>query len=577
MIMRYFSRRDWVYTAFAVVLILIQVYLDLRIPSHMSEITVALKHSDMATVNSEGTLMLICALFSAVSGIVNGVFASKVAANVSYTLRRLQFENVLRFSKKDVDDFSAASLITRSTNDVYQLQLFIARGLHIIVHAPAIAVLAIIVILGKDWHWTAATAVTMVFLVIVLAAVMSYSTKRFRKIQFLMDGVNSATRENLNGVRVIRAYNAEAYQKDKFDTANDAMLRNDLEVTRAMSVMFPLTSSLMNFLTMAIYWIGAGLIMNTPAYETQIVLFGDMVVFSSYAMQIFSGFMMFAQIFRMMPRATVSSKRITEVIERVPSVPDDGTEVPEDSTVVFDHVSFTYPGTDTKVLDDVSFTAKPGETVAIIGPTGSGKSTLMSILMRFYDPDEGSVSLGGRDIRLCSQEVVRRKLGYVPQQAIIFDGTVRDNVNYGDMAASNGNEQVLHALEVAQARGFVEKLPEGLDSEISQYGRNLSGGQKQRLCIARAVCRKPEVYVLDDCFSALDYITDLKVREALAAESSENIRIIVAQRLGTIMDADRILVMDGGRIVGNGTHEELLRTCPLYREIAESQISEVDA
>ena len=573
MILRYFDRRDWIYAAGIVILIGFQVFLDLEIPGYMSNITVALEHGDRSVVLEEGRKMLICAFLSIVCAVTNCLLASAVAANVSGRLRDLQYRNVLRFSKQDVDRFSAPSLITRSTNDAYLIQVTLARGLHIVVHAPILGVLAIIKILGKDWHWTAATAVTLVFMVCVMAIVMSYTVRRFKKIQSMMDNLNRATHDSVKGVRVVRAYNGEEYQYKRFDKANKDMQRNSLEVTRAMAFMFPIVSSLMNFLTMAIYWIGAHLIMQISDPEEQIVLFGDMIVFSSYAMQVISAFMMFSLVFRMLPRAKVAMGRIDEVIDHVPSVPDDGKESPGAPSVEFDHVSFTYPGTDRKAIDDVSFNIGPGQTLAIIGPTGCGKSTLINLILRSYDVSDGSIRVGGKDVRECSQMSLRDSIGYVPQQAILFNGTVRENVNYGDRSSETKEEDILHALDVAQAKDFVEKLPDGLDTDVNQYGRNLSGGQKQRICIARAVCRKPGIFLLDDCFSALDYITDLRLREALRREYSSGIRIIVAQRIGTVMDADKILVLDKGRVAGIGTHEELMDNCELYREIADSQLT----
>jgi len=573
MILRYFDRRDWIFAAAIVILIGFQVFLDLEIPGYMSTITVALEHGERSVVLEEGRKMLVCAFLSIVCAVSNCLLASRIAANVSGRLRDLQYRNVLRFSKQDVDSFSASSLITRSTNDAYQIQVTLARGLHIVVHAPILGALAIIKILDKDWHWTSATAVTLVFMVIIMALVMSYTVKRFKKIQSMMDNVNRATHDSVKGVRVIRAYNGEGYQYKRFEKANLALQENSLEVTRAMAFMFPIISSLMNFLTMAIYWIGADLIMQLSDPEEQILLFGDMIVFSSYAMQVISAFTMFSFVFRMLPRASVAMGRINEVIEHQPSVPDDGGEMPGSPSVEFEHVSFTYPGAENKAIDDVSFSIGPGETLAIIGPTGCGKSTLINLILRFYDVSEGSVRVGGVDVRECSQTALRDMLGLVPQQAILFNGSVKENVNYGSGSTDKTDEDVLHALDVAQARDFVEKLPDGLETNVNQYGRNLSGGQKQRLCIARAVCKKPEIYLLDDCFSALDYITDSNLRKALAEESENGIRIIVAQRIGTVMGADRILVLDKGKVAGMGTHDELMRDCSLYREIADSQIT----
>ena len=573
MILRYFDRRDLTFTALIVILIGFQVFLDLEIPGYMSTITVALEHGERSVVLEEGRKMLYCALLSIVCAVTNCYLASRVAANVSGRLRDLQYRNVLRFSKQDVDSFSAASLITRSTNDAYQIQNTIARGLHLLIHAPILAVWAVIKIMGKDWHWTLATAVTLTIMVCVMAFVISYTVKRYRKIQGLMDNVNKATHDSVKGVRVIRAYNGEDHQYARFKKANLDMQENSLEITRVMAFMYPIVSSLMNFLTMAIYWIGAYLIMDIADAEEQILLFGDMIVFSSYAMQVISAFMMLSFAFRMIPRASVAMGRINAVIDHVPSVPDDGKEVPGETSVEFDHVSFSYPGSNNNALEDVTFSIGPGQTLAVIGPTGSGKTTLVNLILRSYDADSGSVRVGGIDVRDCSQNALYGMIGYVPQQPILFNGSVRDNVNYGEGSEGRTDKDVLRALEVAQARDFVEKLPEGLDTNVSQYGRNLSGGQKQRICIARAVCKHPGIFLLDDCFSALDYITDANLRESLRRESEDSIRIIVAQRIGTIKDADLILVLDKGRVAGLGTHEKLMRECSLYRQIADSQIT----
>ena len=574
MILRHFSRRDWAFASVIVVLVLIQVYLDLEIPGCMSRITVALEYGENDIIVEEGQRMLVYAFISALCAVANNYFCSSVAVSVAARLREKQYDNVLRFSKQDVDAFSPSSLITRSTNDVGQIQLFIGRGIHIIIHAPILAVWAVLKILGKDWHWTLATVVAIIIIIVVTNVVMWYSTKRFRKIQMLLDGVNTAVRDNIKGAKTIRAYNAEEEQNEKFETANIALQKNSLEVTWAMAFMFPITSALMNFLTMTIYWIGAFLIVALDQVDAQIELFGEMIVFSSYAMQTISAFMMFAAIFRMMPRAKVASRRVEEVITHVPSIPDEGTEEPDGADIAFSHVTFSYPGSARMALDDISFEVHAGETLAIIGPTGSGKTTIVNLLMRFYDPDGGGVYIGGKDIRSCSVSSIRRDLGYVPQQPILFSSSLRDNVNYGDGSGSRTDGDVMRALDVAQASRLLERMPEGLDSNISQYGRNLSGGQKQRICIARAVCKKPRVFVLDDCFSALDYITDSELRRSLKEEFPDSIRIIVAQRIGTIMDADRILVIDHGRVVGYGRHRDLLENCPLYREIADTQMSE---
>lgn len=579
MILKYFSRRDWLLTAVCVVFIVFQVYLDLRLPDYMNEITDAIQlGEDNDIVVRDGVRMIGCALLSVVASFASGGIAANVAANVCRTLRRLQFDRVQSFSTQDIDRFSAASLITRSTNDVYQLMNFIARGMQLIVKSPILAVWAICKIAGRDWQWTAATAAAVLILLAAVAVTMWYTLPRFRRIQWLTDGINRVTRESLDGIRVIRAYNAEEYQQRKFERANGALLDNNVSAVHAMSGLFPLTSSITNFLTLAIYWIGAGIIQAAPDPTDKMYLFSDMIVFSSYALQIISAFMMMTGVVRQLPRAMVAARRVEEVIGTEPSIKDGKEEGPEPragGTVEFRDVGFTYPGSGVPALEHVSFTARPGETVAFIGSTGSGKSTLVSLIPRFYDVTSGQVLVDGLDVREYTQTSLHRRIGYVPQSAVIFSGTVERNVNYGDTAADRTEGDVRRALGIAQALDFVDKMEGGTQAHVSQHGRNVSGGQKQRICIARAVCRRPEIYVFDDTFSALDFKTDRSLRDALRRESGGATTIIVAQRVGTIMDADRIIVLDGGRVVGSGTHEELMETCGIYRDIAESQMTGV--
>ncbi|MDD2626897.1 MAG: ABC transporter ATP-binding protein [Candidatus Methanomethylophilus sp.] len=574
MILKYLSKKELAPVIPIAVLTVLQVYLDLRIPGYMEQITNALQMGPASAVVQEyGLRMLLCAFLSLACGIVTGYLAARTAASLARILRARQFDRVESYSKEDVGKFSAASLITRSTNDVYHIQLVIARQLPNVIRAPVMAVWAIVMIAGKNWEWTAATAAAVLVLLAVVTFTVVRSVPRFRKVQWLTDGINRTTMGELVGVREIRSYNAEGYEEQKFSRANDALLENSLGTVRIMAPMIPVVSSLNNFLTLAIYWIGAGIIQSTAALDGKMFLFSDMVVFSSYAMKIISSFMMMSGFVRSLPRATVAAKRIEEVISTAPSVTDgSGNTVGIPTGLIFDHVSFCYPGTDRKVLDDVNFRVGPGETVAVIGSTGSGKTSLISLIPRFYDVTDGRITLDGTDLRNYCLDDLRSRLGYVPQEPTIFSGTVRYNVNYGAGAADRTEADIWRALQVAQAADFVRRTEHGLDTEISQYGRNLSGGQKQRICIARAVCRAPRLYLLDDSFSALDFRTDRALRAALRQETAGRSVLLVSQRIGTIMDADRIVVLEHGRVVGMGTHQELLRHCAVYRELARTQL-----
>lgn len=576
MILRYLGRRDWIPVVCCIVFIVFQVYFDLRIPEYMSEIT---DHIQMGLgseiVARDGIAMIACSLLSLGASLCAGAMSAKTAANLSRNLRRLQFERVQSFSKQDIDSFSAASLITRSTNDVYHIQQFVARGLQITVKAPIMAVWAISKINAGAFEWTVVTALAMVFLVVIIVLLVKLNFPYMKRIQWLMDGVNRSTRENLEGLRVIRAYNAEGHQQEKFDRANEELLNNNLTAVRIMAPLHPISSSLMNFLTLAIYWIGAGIVVSTTSQTEQMVLFSDMMVFTTYATQVVVSVMMLTGIFRGLPRAMVSSARIREVIEHEPSIRDgpgvDSTN--EKGSVEFRNVSFSY-GDGRDVISDVSFRIEPGQTFAIIGPTGSGKTSLVNLIPRMYEATSGSVMVDGHDVKEYCLRDLHSRIGYVPQSAVIFSGSVRENVNYGEGFEERTDDDIRRALDIAQASSFVDSMSEGMDSFISQHGRNVSGGQKQRVSIARAVCRDPEIYIFDDTFSALDYRTDRDLRAALKRETSGHTTIIVAQRIGTIMDADRILVLENGKVVGDGDHTSLMENCPLYREIAESQLSE---
>ena len=576
MILKYFRKRDWALTAALVVFIICQVYLDLEIPGYMNDITYAIQTGSGTDVVKEyGTDMVLCAFLSLGFSVAAGFCATNIAASLGRTLRERQFDRVQEFSMQDMDRFSAASLITRSTNDVYHLMVFTARGLQIVIKSPILATWALLKISGKNWEWTAATAAAVVVLVAVVAVTMWYTVPRFKMIQCINDGINRATRENLDGIRVIRAYNAEEYQQKKFDKANDDLLENNVANAHAMAPMHPITSSLNNFLTLAIYWIGAGLIAAAGSTGDKMVLFSDMIVFSSYAMQVVSAFMLMIGIIRGLPRAMVAAGRVEEVIEAEPSIKDGGFNGVTDAEgeVEFRDVSFSYPDAEGPAIEKVSFKVGKGQTLAIIGPTGSGKSTLVNLIPRFYDATGGQVLVDGIDVREYDQKALRRRIGYVPQSAVIFSGSVEYNVNYGDTSADRTEDDVKKALEIAQGIDFVEKMEGGMDGHVSQYGRNVSGGQKQRICIARAVCKRPEILIFDDTFSALDFKTDLALRESLKKETAGTTNIIVAQRIGTIMDADRIIVLDKGKVVGDGTHDRLMKECGIYRNIAMSQMT----
>ncbi len=577
MILKYFRKRDWALVCVLMVFIMCQVYLDLEIPGYMSDITYAIQTGGGTDlVKHYGKEMVACAVLSLGCSMTAGLLATTVAMSLGKTLRAKQFEKVQEFSAEDMDRFSAASLITRSTNDVYQLTVFTARALQIVIKSPILAAWALMKISGSNWEWTAATGAAVAVLLTVMAVTMAYTVPRFRKIQWLTDGINRAVRENLDGIRVIRAYNAEEYQQRKFDRANGDLLRNNVATAHAMAPMHPIISSLNNFLTLAIYWIGAGLIAAAGDTDGRMLLFSDMIVFSSYAMQVISAFLLSVGIIRGFPRAMVAAGRVEEVIDTEPSLKDGdfcgGTE--KKGEVEFRDVSFSYPGSGRNAVDRVSFSIGKGQTLAVIGPTGSGKSALADLIPRFRDATEGQVLVDGVDVREYRQKDLRRKIGYVPQNAVLFSGTVGYNVSYGDTAGDRTEADIRKALDIAQGSDFVGNMDGGLEGHVSQHGRNVSGGQRQRLCIARAVCRDPEILIFDDSFSALDFRTDLALRRALAKETAGTTKIIVAQRIGTVKDADRIIVLDGGRKVGDGTHAELMENCPLYREIAMSQTEE---
>ena len=557
-----------------------QVWLELRLPDYMSTITrlVQTQGSRMGEIWKAGGLMLLCAFGSMATAILTSYLAARLASTFSHRLRHDVFHRVEDFSMEEMGRFSTASLITRSTNDVQQVQMLLAMGAQTILRCPVTIIIALGKIHGKAWQWTTATAIGAIIATGTLGTLLFINTPKFRIIQTLTDNLNRVTRENLTGLRVVRAYNAVDYQEQKFEQANNDLTRTHLFTSRVMGIMQPIMSTMMSGLSLVIYWIGAILI-NAAAMTDKIGLYSDMVVFSSYAMQLIMSFMSFGFIFMFLPRAMVAAKRINEVLEAQPSIRSGSEHIAASApkgTVEFRDVSFRYPGMDGSeaVLEHISFVAEAGKTTAIIGATGSGKSTLLNLIPRFYDASEGTVLFDGVDVKKLDLKDLRNRIGYVSQKAQLFFGTVSSNIAFG----SNGQgeiaqEQIRKAVEIAQASEFVDKMQGGLEAHISQNGSNVSGGQKQRLSIARAVARQPEVYLFDDSFSALDYKTDRVLRTELNRQTAGVTNIIVAQRIGTIREADQILVIDEGKLVGKGTHDELMASCEVYREIAYSQLS----
>jgi ATP-binding cassette subfamily B protein len=580
-IFKYLKLKEWLLIGCSLIFIVTQVWLDLKLPDYMAEITALTQTpgSAMKDIWFAGGFMLLCALGSLLSAIAVGYFAALVASSFSQRLRSMLFNKVQSFSMEEINRFSTSSLITRSTNDITQIQMLVTMGLQLVIKAPITAIWAITKIADKGFEWSMVTGVAVVILIVTIALLMIFVTPKFKKMQMLTDNITRVTRENLTGLRVVRAYNAEGYQEEKFETANEELTGTQLFTNRAMSVMMPVMTAIMSGLSLAIYWIGAYLIDAAGAMD-RLTLFSNMVVFSSYAMQVIMSFMMLAMMFILLPRAGVSAKRINEVLDTAPTILGGArTEGAHGvrGEVVFNHVSFKYPDAAEYVLEDISFTAEKGETVAFIGSTGSGKSTLINLVPRFFDATEGEVLIDGINVRDYRLEALYNKIGYVPQRAVLFKGTVGSNVGYGEGGESGerfAEDEIKWAVGIAQGTEFVEKMDGGYGAAIAQGGANVSGGQKQRLAIARAVCRKPEIYIFDDSFSALDYKTDRVLRSELKKATAGITSLIVAQRIGTIMDADKIIVLDEGKVVGKGTHGKLLRDCPVYKEIAVSQLSE---
>ncbi|NLY08711.1 MAG: ABC transporter ATP-binding protein [Tissierellia bacterium] len=578
-IFKYLRPREWYQIILSLLFIVAQVWLDLKLPDYMSQITklVQTPGSPMSAIWEQGGYMMLCALGSVLSAVVVGFFASRIAASLSKRLRSEMFSKVESFSMEEINQFSTASLITRSTNDITQIQMLVTMGLQILIKAPIMAIWALTKISGKGYQWTLATGVAVIVLSLTIGLIMYFVMPNFRKMQTLTDNINDETRANITGLRVIRAYNAEKFQEQKFDKANSELTYTQLYTSHRLSIMMPAMTMVMNVLSLSIYWIGAQLINGAGAME-RLTIFSNMVVFSSYAMQVIMSFMMMAMMFIMIPRASVSAKRINEVLSKESSIVEGtviGGKPGVKGEVEFRNVCFKYPGAADCVLENISFVAKQGETVAFIGSTGSGKSTLINLVPRFFDATEGEVLVNGVNVKDYALEELYNKIGYIPQKAVLFRGTVSSNVDYGDNGKADATlEDIKKAISIAQGTEFVESMDKQYNAEVSQSGTNLSGGQKQRLAIARAICRKPEIYIFDDSFSALDYKTDRLLRSALKEEVAGATSMIVAQRIGTIMDADQIIVLDEGKMVGKGKHEELLKTCRVYREIAMSQFNE---
>lgn len=572
------GKREVLMAVLCTLLVLGQVYFDLTLPDYMTDLTMMLNTagSETSDILNVGLKMLGCTLASAALAIGCGYLSAKTASGFSYTVREKLFNHVMDMGSEEMQDFSIPSLITRTTNDITQIQMIVSMGLQMIIKSPIMAVWAVIKILGKSWELSAVTAAFVVVICVFVLAVMATCIPRFRIVQKLTDKINRVARENLTGINVVHAFNAEKYQNDKFDVPSKEMMNTQLKNQRMFALMMPVMNIGMNGLALAIYWLGAVLIQQIAltAVQDRITLFSNVVVFSTYATYVVMSFMMLVMIFMMLPAAQVSAERINEVLERDVNIKEGSvSEGREQGTVEFKNVSFRYPHASEDELSNISFKINKGQTLAIIGATGSGKTTLISLIPRFYDATEGEVLVDGVNVKNYKFDTLYDKLGYVTQKAVLFAGSIRENVFFGESAAPETDEELKNAIELSQAEEFVDKLPDGTEHMISQMGRNVSGGQKQRLSIARALSRKPEILVFDDSFSALDYKTDAKLREGLNEKLKDTTKIIVAQRISTIRHADKIIVLDRGEAVGMGTHEELMKNCDVYKEIALSQLS----
>lgn len=572
------GKREVLMAVLCALLVLGQVYFDLTLPDYMTDLTMMLNTagSETSDILNVGLKMLGCTLASAALAIVCGYLSAKTASGFSYTIREKLFNHVMDMGSEEMQDFSIPSLITRTTNDITQIQMIVSMGLQMIIKSPIMAVWAVIKILGKNWELSAVTAAFVVVICVFVLAVMATCIPRFRIVQKLTDKINRVARENLTGINVVHAFNAEKYQNDKFDVPSKEMMNTQLKNQRMFALMMPVMNIGMNGLNLAIYWLGAVLIQQIAltAVQDRITLFSNVVVFSTYATYVVMSFMMLVMIFMMLPAAQVSAERINEVLERDVNIKEGSvSKGREQGTVEFKNVSFRYPHASEDELSNISFKIEKGQTLAIIGATGSGKTTLISLIPRFYDATEGEVLVDGVNVKNYKFDTLYDKLGYVTQKAVLFAGSIRENVFFGESAAPESDEELKNAIELSQAEEFVDKLPDGTEHMISQMGRNVSGGQKQRLSISRALSRKPEILVFDDSFSALDYKTDAKLREGLNEKLGDTTKIIVAQRISTIRHADKIIVLDRGEAVGMGTHEELMKNCDVYKEIALSQLS----
>ena len=570
-----FKKKDWLLIIVSIALIVMQVWLELKMPDYMSKVTVLVQTegSKMSEILKNGGFMLLCAFGSLVGAVIVGYLIALLASGFSKNLRSKLFRKVEDMSMSEIKEFSPNSLITRTTNDITQVEMFIGFGLQLLIKAPVTAVWAITKILNKSWEWSMVTAVAVVVLLVVIGILTIIVMPKFKIVQKLTDKLNGVTRENLTGIRVVRAFNAEEYQQEKFQDVNNSLTNLQLFNQKTMSIMAPVMYLVMYMLTLVIYFIGAYLIKGALMAD-KIGLFGDMVVFSSYAMQIIMSFLMLAMIFMILPRAQVSASRINEVLDTSVSVIDGNVETKSEvGTIEFKNVSFKYPDAEEYVLKNISFKANKGDTVAFIGSTGSGKSTLVNLIVRFYDVTDGEILIDGVNIKDYKLEYLYKLIGYVPQRAVLFNGTVNSNISYGEAMENISDKKIVEASKVAQADEFISKMDDGYESHIAQGGTNVSGGQKQRIAISRAIAKNPEIYIFDDSFSALDYKTDAVLRSELKKYTKDATSLIVAQRIGTIMNADKIIVLDNGESVGVGTHEELLKSCEVYKQIALSQLS----
>ena len=577
-IVRYFTWKEWGFTALCVVFVIFQAYLDLRIPEYMTVITDAIMENESPSViTGYGAEMMLCSFLSIAASLLGTMMAVRAATSLCYLLREKLFDKVSEFTPGDVDRFSVDSLITRSTNDVSQIQQFLTRSMQTLILVPVITAWALMKISGSEWEWTAVTAAGVVITVLSIALVVWKTRPGYKRIPVLTDRINHHALEHLTGLRVVRAYNAERFQERKFEESSDDMMDNSLRIWRVSSITPTLSSSISNFLMLAIYWLGILLLSGTTDHDHQVLLFSDMIVFSAYAVQILNAFMKLGMMIQFSSRAFASIGRVNELLDYDPAIPDgtyDG-KGDESGTVEFQNVSFTYPGTDVEVLHDVSFKIERGETVAIMGATGAGKSTLVNLIMRLYKCTEGRVLVNGVDVLEYDRKALNSQISFVPQTNTIFTGTIEFNINYGSTAPERDMDDIHMAESIAQASEFIDNLEGNESFELTEEGRNLSGGQRQRISIARAVCKNAPIWILDDPFSALDFITDSRLRSAIREYREAPTKVFVAQRVGTVMDSDKIIVLDEGRIVGIGSHEELMRDCELYREVAESQLSEV--